>query len=161
MGGYRKYTPEILQDAVDASDSIAGVLRHLGLQQSGGAHTHISRTVKRFGIDTSHFTGQGWLKGQRLPPRHPPEHYLKLHAASAPRISGKRLRRALLAIGRPYSCEGCGLGGEWCGAPITLHVDHINGVNVDCRPENLRFLCPNCHSQTATHSGRNIRRTMK
>ena len=44
------------------------------------------------------------------------------------------------------------------GKPLTLHVDHINGVNNDCRRENLRFLCPNCHAQTPTHAGRNKKR---
>jgi len=43
----------------------------------------------------------------------------------------------------------------WCGEPIVLHLDHINGVRNDNRRENLRFLCPNCHSQTTTYCGRN------
>jgi hypothetical protein len=42
----------------------------------------------------------------------------------------------------------------WRGRPLVLHVDHIDGRLWDCRPENLRFLCPNCHSQTPTYAGR-------
>jgi iron-sulfur cluster repair protein YtfE (RIC family) len=125
----RRYTKEILVDAVDVPTSIAGVLRHLGIVQSGGGHAHISRTIKKFGIDTSHFTGQA-----------------------------KRLRRALLALGRPHECEECGNDGEWRGKPISLHVDHIDGRHWDNRPENLRFLCPNCHAATSTYAGRNRRR---
>ena len=53
----RKYTEELLRDAVENSVSIAGVLRYLGVVQSGGMHAHISRSIKRFGIDTSHFMG--------------------------------------------------------------------------------------------------------
>lgn len=68
------------------------------------------------------------------------------------------MRRALLAIGRLYKCELCGNDGTWLGVPLTLHVDHINGVNSDCRAENVRFLCPNCHAQTPTHAGRNKKR---
>lgn len=45
---------------------------------------------------------------------------------------------------------------EWNGKPIKLELDHINGVNHDNRLENLRLLCPNCHSQTETFRGRNI-----
>jgi hypothetical protein len=46
----------------------------------------------------------------------------------------------------------------WRGAPLTMILDHINGVNSDNRPENLRWVCPNCNSQLPTYGGRNIGR---
>jgi 5-methylcytosine-specific restriction endonuclease McrA len=52
-----------------------------------------------------------------------------------------------------YSCAECNIS-EWQGNPITLELDHINGNNKDNRIENLRLLCPNCHSQTATYKNR-------
>lgn len=54
----------------------------------------------------------------------------------------------------PYKCQICGLS-EWNGKTLSLELDHINGINNDNRLENLRFLCPNCHSQTSTYGSRN------
>ena len=56
-----------------------------------------------------------------------------------------------------YKCSGkdCCNKGEWLGKPLVLQLDHINGVRDDHRLENLRFLCPNCHSQTDTYGGKN------
>lgn len=54
----------------------------------------------------------------------------------------------------PYKCAICGAV-EWQGKTLSLELDHINGINNDNRLENLRFLCPNCHSQTTTYGSRN------
>ncbi|MFI8458482.1 hypothetical protein [Kitasatospora sp. NPDC085464] len=52
------YTKELLQEAVAACHSVAGVVRHLHKRQAGGTQAHIGRRIKALGIDTSHFTGQ-------------------------------------------------------------------------------------------------------
>ena len=64
----------------------------------------------------------------------------------------------------PYYCsnKACGLHKKepiWAGRSIVLHLDHINGIRNDNRLVNLRYLCPNCHSQTSTYCGRNKRLT--
>jgi 5-methylcytosine-specific restriction endonuclease McrA len=56
-----------------------------------------------------------------------------------------------------HRCENCGIS-EWRGKRLVIQIDHINGVKNDWRLENLRMLCPNCHSQTGTFSGRNVKR---
>jgi len=75
-------------------------------------------------------------------------------------VSNRRttIKRRLLEAGvLENRCDVCGLT-EWRGQRISIQIDHRNGVRSDHRLENLRMLCPNCHSQTATFSGRNIRR---
>jgi Zn finger protein HypA/HybF involved in hydrogenase expression len=62
-----------------------------------------------------------------------------------------RLMRAGLLENR---CSQCGLR-EWCGEPLVVQIDHINGIREDYRLENLRMLCPNCHSQTQNYGRRN------
>lgn len=65
------------------------------------------------------------------------------------------LKRYLLEYGIPYKCSCCGIS-NWLDKPLTLEIDHIDGIRYHNNPENLRFLCPNCHSQTDTWRGRNI-----
>jgi 5-methylcytosine-specific restriction endonuclease McrA len=63
-----------------------------------------------------------------------------------------RLKARLIAEGlKQDRCEECGLR-SWRGLPVTLQLHHANGCAGDHRLENLRLLCPNCHSQTPTHS---------
>lgn len=65
------------------------------------------------------------------------------------------IKRRLLDAGiLKNECSLCGLS-EWRGMRLSIQIDHINGVKDDFRIENLRMLCPNCHSQTATFGGRN------
>lgn len=68
-----------------------------------------------------------------------------------------QLHRALQEIDVPYICDVCGIGPEWNDAPLILPIDHVNGVSDDNRSENLRYLCPNCHSQTPTFCSKNHR----
>jgi ribosomal protein L24E len=60
------------------------------------------------------------------------------------------LRRCLIEVGIPHECFVCKRGPTWEGLPLVLQIDHVNGDWSDDRQENLRFLCPNCHSQQPT-----------
>lgn len=51
-------------------------------------------------------------------------------------------------------CVKCGLN-EWMGEPLVLECDHIDGDYRNNNVDNLRTLCPNCHSQTGTYKNNN------
>lgn len=89
-----------------------------------------------------------------LPQRLPQEVFVKHQDGAAKNIRSYVRRNASL----PYQCSVCQIGPEWLGRELVLQLDHINGDDLDNRVANLRFLCPNCHSQTPTFTGRNRRR---
>lgn len=69
---------------------------------------------------------------------------------------GKRIRRLMIEE-RGEVCTWCGVGNIWNGKPLTLQIDHIDGDRRNWDLSNLRFLCPNCHSQTETFGVRKVR----
>jgi rubrerythrin len=73
-------------------------------------------------------------------------------------LEGEILRRPnqrkVLTEMRGYKCEVCGIS-EWNGKKLVLQVDHINGDPYNHNADNLRLICPNCHSQTETFAGAN------
>lgn len=158
----RKYTRELLAPIVAESRSIAEVLRRLKTGWTGGAHDTIKRRIREYGLDTSHFYGQGSNRGSDHrggPRKKRPEERLILRENDGKPEAAFRLRRAMIEAGMPYQCAECGNDGTWKGKPLALQIDHINGNKYDNRKENLRFLCPNCHSQTDTFGSKNIQRS--
>lgn len=72
-----------------------------------------------------------------------------------PGYSTTRLKERLLnEKGWEYVCNWCKIS-EWRGQRLVLQLDHIDGNNSNHKIENLRLLCPNCHSQTETYAGNN------
>jgi len=152
-----KWTKEILQAAVSASTNMCEVLRSLELEVVGGHHTHISRRIKAYDIDTSHFRVPA-RRGDATPRRTPQALLVEQPISHARRIQSDRLKRAMLEHGLEERCALCGIEAIWLGEPLPLEVDHIDGRWQNNRIENLRLLCPNCHSTTDSYRGRGKRR---
>ena len=159
-----KYTKELLEPLVKESVTIVEVLDKLGIKKrNGGNHNYISKRIKHFDIDTTHFVGQSWNKGKGKDrvgghKYREPKDILVIKSEDSYREKAKVLRRALKEIGVPYKCciSDCKIK-SWLGKEIKLEVDHINGNPLDNRVENLRLICPNCHSQTPNF--RNYKKT--
>ncbi|MFD9000583.1 HNH endonuclease signature motif containing protein [Streptomyces sp. NPDC059582] len=148
-----RWTREALQAAVSVSTNMCEVLRRLGLEVVGGHHTHISRRIKAYGIDTSHFR-QPTRRGKPWRPRTPEGLLVEQPEGHARRIPSDRIKWAMTTSGMPERCALCGIEAVWRGRPLPLEVDHVDGNWRDNRIENLRFLCPNCHSTTDSYRGR-------
>jgi hypothetical protein len=70
-------------------------------------------------------------------------------------VAGKKSLKKYLLETRENQCSSCSLS-EWMGQPLTMDMDHIDGNSSNNTLENVRLLCPNCHSLTPTYKAKNI-----
>lgn len=145
-----KYNLQQLNEAIKNSKSIRQTLSKLGICEHGGNYATIKRMIKKYNIDTSHFTGKGWNKGQNFGPKRPISDYL----SNTRPITSDRLKKRLLKEDYfDYKCYKCHRT-LWNEKPIPLELEHINGNHDDNSLSNLTLLCPNCHAQTTTYRRR-------
>ena len=151
-----KRTKEEYENAVKDSLSIAEVCRKLNIKPIGGNYKTVSDAIKKYDINTDHFTGKAWNQGKNYRMRVKPKSLNEILCKNS-FYKSYSLKKRLLAEGyKEYKCENpeCGLT-EWYGKPIPLELHHINGDPTDNRIENLQLLCPNCHAQTDNFRGKN------
>jgi hypothetical protein len=150
---YRKWTDSDLVEAVKSSTNKGEVLKKLGLKsKNSGNYQTIDRHIRLLNLDTSHFMSAILA----IPPVRTYS-FEEVLIENSTYSSTKNLKRKLLKGGLlKNQCygEGCGIS-DWLGKKLQLQLDHINGNRSDNRIENLRLLCPNCHSQTSTFAGKN------
>lgn len=153
----RSWDETELLRAVKVSTSVRQVLNKLGLIEAGGNYEQIKSAIRRENIDISHFVGRGWRRRSTVPvvPAVPLVEVL----VEKSYIQSFKLKKRLFAEGlKVAKCEMCGWAKKSEDGRIPIELDHMNGNRYDNRLENLRILCPNCHSLQSTHRGRNKKR---
>lgn len=145
------------QDLLNTSSSFVDILIKVGLDPYNGNHKTLNHRIKEGGFDIS-ILEKNRKKNQEM-------HMKSLHKRKTYSLEdilvensnygSHHLKQKLLSKNiLENKCYSCNNKGEWCGKKLSLQLDHINGINNDNRLENLRLLCPNCHSQTETFSGK-------
>lgn len=132
---YRNYTDTDIVEKAKQVFSIAGLLRALNLKEAGGNYINMKRNLQRLNVNTDHWTQEGWSKNQQL------KDWSKY-------TSSTHLKKHLLKE-RGVQCENCHFT-EWLNKPITLELEHVDGDRTNNSLNNLKLLCPNCHSYTLT-----------
>jgi len=152
----RKWTEEQLKEAVASSFSIRQALSKLRLKRAGGNYAQIKKYIQEYNLDSSHFRGQAWNKGLRGIGK--PQKSLEEILVKNSSFQSFKLKKRLFKAGlKPQYCEECGWAKKTPDGYLPLELDHINGDHKDNRLENLKILCPNCHSLKPSHRGRNIK----
>lgn len=155
----KRWNDDQLRAAVAESRSVRGAIAKLGLIAAGGNYNQIRQRIKELELDTSHMTGQAWNAGLKFDPRpHAPLE--EVLVANRPSTSHRLKLRLFRAGLKTPACELCGWAARAPDGRIPVELDHINGDRTDNRLENLRILCPNCHSLQSTHRGLNQKRAI-
>ena len=146
-------TDEQFVNLLKNSTTISEVLFKLGYTVKGNSwgFSQVKQRMIDLNLDFSIFKGKESIYKNTAVKAITPEMLLKDNCKHTRSV----LRRCILKYNLlPYKCDICGVT-EWNGKTLSLELDHINGKNNDNRLENLRFLCPNCHSQTSTYGSKN------
>jgi 5-methylcytosine-specific restriction endonuclease McrA len=142
-------TKNEMKKLLDESKSMREVILKLGLQPNGSSgYMHVKNKIVKLGLEIPKYNYYGDGHSRRKYSND--EVFCKDSTLPRQKVKNRIIKEKLIE----YKCSDCGNNGEYNGMPLSLHLDHINGINDDNRLENLRFLCPNCHSQTETYAGK-------
>lgn len=144
------FTQEEFTEIVKNSYSWRELYRKIGYQSSNSSNQRtIKRRLKMYGLTTDHFTSSN----------HPLTRNAENTLIKDTTAADNTVRRYYkLGEYTEYKCSICGLKPFWNGKELTLTLDHINGDHKDSRPENLRWVCPNCDRQLDTFARKNHHR---
>lgn len=136
-------------DIVSNSFSYVDVLRALNMKPTGGNYLKLKKRIKELKLNIAHFTGSAHSRGKTFlfRPKRLLEDVLVEHSTFVSSNLKKRLIKEGIIENK---CYVCGIN-TWRNKELNCQLDHINGIHDDNRIDNLRMLCPNCHSQTETY----------
>lgn len=137
-----KFTRNEIQVAVESTNSMIGAALRLSI-----SYNAFRRQAIHYGLWEPNPAGKSSMKGKRFKK--------KSDVFGNPTVVHSHTLHKWYRLESRYECKQCGVS-EWVGKQLSLEIDHINGKKLDNRLENLRYLCPNCHSQTDTWKGRNM-----
>jgi 5-methylcytosine-specific restriction endonuclease McrA len=155
-------TPEKLQYLFDTCSTKTEILQKLNIKFSSWSMRKLSEQSKKFNIDESTLNLNRDRKYKSIwsnQPRNITVSLDNIFKENGHTISNTQLRKKIFKHNLiKYECLICKNIGNHMGLPLTLQLDHIDGITSNNRLENLRFLCPNCHTQTPTYGSKNIKR---
>jgi len=141
-----KFTKDLLSEHAHKCRTLRQFLTSIGgSTTSMSSRAYVKRQCKIFGIDLSHFVVDS-NNGGKQPTRKSSSEILVYNRRNGLREATYKLRRALKDEGVKEVCE-CGQDDNWKGRKLILEIDHIDGDCLNNQLYNLRFICPNCHSQ--------------
>lgn len=137
-----------LREAIVTSGCKSDILRNLGISTKSGNFQTLEKYLKKYKIDTSHIVYDN-KRGNKWNRQYTNEEIFIKDSSygNGSSLKARIIKDELL----DYRCDKCGNTGVWNDQKLVLHLDHMNGDHYDNRLQNLRFLCPNCHSQTETY----------
>ena len=145
----KNMTKHEMKKLLDESKSMREVILKLGLQPNGtSGYTNVKNKIVKLGLEIPKYNYYG--NGHNRRKYKHDEVFCESSKLPRQKVKNRIIKEKLIN----YECSLCDNIGEHNGLPLSLHLDHVNGVNDDNRLENLRFLCPNCHSQTDTYAGK-------
>lgn len=151
-----KLKQDEFHNLVLSSESLSEIMRKLNLSYSGNSVKILKERIEQENIDISFFQEKQRERSMLnlMAKKKPIEEMLVENSShSISHLKERLIKEGILE----EICAKCNLEPFWNGEKLTLHLDHKNGNSSDNRRENLRLLCPNCHSQTPTYAGRKHR----
>jgi len=140
-------------ELIKKSKRMKDVLSFFNLKNKGGNNKTVKVRIQFLNLDISHFltSVESSSHSRRVTLESFKKRYLTINSNKVRKDVKKYLLKFNLL---QWSCSNCNNNGIWNGKKLSLQLEHKNGISNDNRLENLCFLCPNCHSQTDTFSGK-------